>query len=337
MPATLSCVDPQLAGCGCQAGQLTWPQIDVLSLSDVHLVGHRCTLLDRRFRLISEHIGGTDNAIDCQLQSVDVWSAVVTCFANWPRRVPSAFSLGGPYAFNFFHWLTDCLPTLAGYEAILASGGERPALFVPPGLASWQIRSLELMGYPVGTYQEHSWTHTVVRRYYLTSWHKGFLYPEVPSPALIKWLKQRICSSPAFGLSPVERMIFVDRSESRRPIQNPQALAEVFSRRGFRIVRLEELPLDDQISLFVGARVVAGLHGAGFANLIFSEATWLFEISPTGQLQPCYRHLVHVLGGQYYLYQESAATQSDLPALSLDKLELELDRFLGRLSLHLGD
>lgn len=56
-------------------------------------------------------------------------------------------------------------------------------------------------------------------------------------------------------------------------------LESYFEKRGYQIVALEEISYEDQISLFMGAKKIAGTAGAGFANLhLCNPGTKLFEL-----------------------------------------------------------
>ena len=62
------------------------------------------------------------------------------------------------------------------------------------------------------------------------------------------------------------------------------------------------MPFEEQVSLFYGAEVVVGLHGAGFANIIFcNDKISLIEIMPNKTYQLEYfRNLSAGLGFNYF-------------------------------------
>lgn len=67
--------------------------------------------------------------------------------------------------FNYYHWVADCLPCIRSYESIT----KRPTLLLPAGLAAWQKRYLELLGYHKGSYEEYSEEHLPVDTLYIPS------------------------------------------------------------------------------------------------------------------------------------------------------------------------
>ena len=68
-----------------------------------------------------------------------------------------------------------------------------------------------------------------------------------------------------------------DRSDSTsnvkhlRSIQNEEEVKKFLSSAGFENVRLSDYSFQDQVSIFNKAEIIIGLHGAGFANTVFSR------------------------------------------------------------------
>ena len=73
------------------------------------------------------------------------------------------------------------------------------------------------------------------------------------------------------------KKIYIDRSDSTsnvkhlRSIQNEEEVKNFLSSVGFEIIRLSEYSFQDQVSIFNKADTIIGLHGAGFANTVFSR------------------------------------------------------------------
>jgi capsular polysaccharide biosynthesis protein len=80
------------------------------------------------------------------------------------------------------------------------------------------------------------------------------------------------------------RRIYISRSGARRRrITNEVELSAMFAQHGFDVVEAETLSVREQMATFAGASVVAGLHGAGLANLVFAPpGTTVVEIQPEG-------------------------------------------------------
>lgn len=70
---------------------------------------------------------------------------------------------------------------------------------------------------------------------------------------------------------------FIDRSDSEsdnqglRKIVNEFEVKKFLKKEGFEIIKLGSISFKEQVKLFFNSKVVAGLHGAGFANIIFCK------------------------------------------------------------------
>ena len=76
--------------------------------------------------------------------------------------------------------------------------------------------------------------------------------------------------------------MFIDRSDSKfihYQLYNNEEIIKKLKKKGFAIYKLSTLSILDQISLFNSSKLILGLHGAGFANIIFCKKnTKIFEI-----------------------------------------------------------
>ena len=80
--------------------------------------------------------------------------------------------------------------------------------------------------------------------------------------------------------------IYIDRSDSSvnkffRKIINEKEIIDFLISKNFKIVKLSEFSFLDQVCIFNNAKHIIGLHGAGFANVIFCKKnTNIVEIKP---------------------------------------------------------
>ena len=76
--------------------------------------------------------------------------------------------------------------------------------------------------------------------------------------------------------------VYIDRSDSKFShfkIYNQKSIIEYLRKKGFKTYKLSKLNIFKQIYLFNSAKVILGLHGAGFANLSFCKPkTKVYEI-----------------------------------------------------------
>lgn len=82
------------------------------------------------------------------------------------------------------------------------------------------------------------------------------------------------------GEASSERIYVSRRLATRRRILNEDQVLAVLEPEGFKTVYLEKLDFWQQAALFAGARKIVTLHGAGCANILFSEGADFLEIHP---------------------------------------------------------
>jgi hypothetical protein len=93
--------------------------------------------------------------------------------------------------------------------------------------------------------------------------------------------------------------LFVTRAPSlRRGISNHEEIEDVCRRFGFRVVDTATMSLAQQMELFSKAGYVAGIHGAGLANIIFRKNAPLRVLEV---FDPAYSNYLGYLGGTYFL------------------------------------
>jgi capsular polysaccharide biosynthesis protein len=85
-----------------------------------------------------------------------------------------------------------------------------------------------------------------------------------------------------------------------RPIQNSIEIEKIFANNGYHIVFLEDLTIFEQAKLFNSATIIAGLHGAGFTNLIFASSKLKVLELQNYAVVPTYYFISQQLGLDYY-------------------------------------
>jgi capsular polysaccharide biosynthesis protein len=185
---------------------------------------------------------------------------------------------------NWFHWVIDTLPTL--YQARFLPGDfAGHPLLVPAAAkdrANW-LSPLKIVaaGRDIVFVQNDHWLHIddLVRI-------EGVTRPN-PRP---------LCSSPRarvgvmaaplldyrnfvlaeLGLDSVRvapgRRLFIGRKPSASRSYNQEEVFAVAEGYGFESVFLEDLTFEDSIRAFREAEVIAGPHGAGWANMLFCNS-----------------------------------------------------------------
>jgi hypothetical protein len=96
------------------------------------------------------------------------------------------------------------------------------------------------------------------------------------------------------------RKIYISRKMGRK-MAKEELLVEGLVSRGFEIMCLEELGLSEQIRAFQEAAVIVGPHGAGHANIMWSQpGIHLIEVFNQNWMHPCYALLAEIKGIHYH-------------------------------------
>lgn len=305
-----------------------WPEMSLYRLRCAHLAGPRAVPLTTTRRIVSEHIGGREATILSQHDTLQVSRILFDCLHAPSRRIAVAYSISSPFAWNYFHWLTDCLPCLLAFEAI----PEPATLLLPDSLSHWHLESLALMGYCRTSWESYDGDHIEVDHLYLSTWPKDCRWQySPPHPFLLGNIRRRILASCKVSVEEHPEHVLIDRSRAaKRRIGNHQDIQRVFLQRGFVAVRLEDHTFSHQVSIFRSARCVAGVHGAGFTNLLFAERNpHVFEIFAQGDVHSFFPHLLDLVGGMHYGYVADSVTDG-LSMVDPDQLGRSLDYFLSQ-------
>jgi len=114
-----------------------------------------------------------------------------------------------------------------------------------------------------------------------------------------------------------QRRIYVSRklATARRVFNEDEVTATLHEFR-FQTVLLEQMSLKEQIKLFRESHVIAGPHGAGLANIVFSEPeTILVEfLHETGLYKvPIFSELSGMIAGKHVVLRSKPETNSQHP------------------------
>jgi capsular polysaccharide biosynthesis protein len=156
-------------------------------------------------------------------------------------------------------------------------------LLVNGPLTAFQLESLRILGVGEDRLLPLEYPSSVSVRHllYPSLCSSSFTPPHSFRPGVLAWLRESF--APLMRSERRERKIFISRGgeidRHRRRLLNHEEIAGIAQKHDFDIVSPEKLSFIDQIKLFAGASVIAGAHGAGFANMIFApKGTSLVEL-----------------------------------------------------------
>lgn len=96
--------------------------------------------------------------------------------------------------------------------------------------------------------------------------------------------------------------IFVSRRRSGRQLAHDEDLEGALERSGFSVVDMGDLDLVSQTSTFSSAMLVAGIHGAGLAGILFMDRDrQVVELSSGELFEGCYRRIAALTQLDYRL------------------------------------
>ena len=186
---------------------------------------------------------------------------------------------GGGGNNNYWHWLFDVLPRIALCNEII-NKDKIDFFLLPSNKRRFQKETLELL-YINENKQISSeiFRHIICDKLFVTA------HPVLRSSDATKdiqnipkwisnWLKETFLAKKSKILL---KKVYIDRSDSTsnvkhlRTIKNDEEVKQYLSSEGFEIIKLSEYSFEDQVSIFNTAETIIGLHGAGFANIVFSK------------------------------------------------------------------
>jgi len=124
--------------------------------------------------------------------------------------------------------------------------------------------------------------------------------------------------------------IFVSRRSgvrsAMRVIENEDLLMSALAAKGFRRYFLEDMSFEEQIELFYDAESVVAAHGAGLANLIFSENVKVVELHPSKLLIPNFHYICLSMGHSYSFWKGTRNHFNDAFTVDVERVKSLIDQ-----------
>ena len=200
---------------------------------------------------------------------------------------------GGGGNKNYWHWLFDVIPRLALSDEIIKKN-KIDFFLLPSNKTKFQKETLSLLGInEEKQLSSEKFRHLICDNLFVTS-HPVLISADATEAIqnipkwISNWLKQTFVFK---NDKKFFKKIYIDRSDSTsnvkhlRSIVNEEEVKNYLLSVGFKIVRLSEYSFKDQVLMFNAAETVVGLHGAGFANMVFSKpGTKIIELKQKSHL-----------------------------------------------------
>ena len=94
--------------------------------------------------------------------------------------------------------------------------------------------------------------------------------------------------------------VFISRADSaHRQSRYENDVQSVFESKGFKVVKLSEYSVAQQAVIMGSATEIAGVHGAGFVNMLWNPSCSIIEIYDSEHFNFCYSYLASLCGHNY--------------------------------------
>jgi len=189
---------------------------------------------------------------------------------------------GGGANTNYWHWLFDVLPKL--FLCNEAFNLNKVDYFLlPDHIKKFQIETLNYLDIPKNKrLSSKRYRHIKAKKLIITD--HPVVISEDPTKDIMnmpiwisKWLKTKFINQIIKNNNKKIEKIYIDRSDSKsnkpspRFISNEDEVKKYLFKNNFVSIKLHELDFIDQVQLFYNAKYIIGLHGGGFANIVFCK------------------------------------------------------------------
>lgn len=189
---------------------------------------------------------------------------------------------GGAGNDNYFHWLFDVLPRIKICEKVFDISKIDYFLF-PEIEKKFQTESLDKLKIPRNkrlsskNYRHITTDEIIITQHpYCINNDADVEIENIPI-WISQWLKSICLDKTLFSNNDYPKKIYIDRKDSTsnnkklRTIINEDEVKDLLKKYDFKIISLSDYSFEEQIRIINSAKVIVGLHGAGFANFCFCE------------------------------------------------------------------
>jgi len=187
---------------------------------------------------------------------------------------------GGAPKTNYWHWLFDSLPRFGLIEKIYNYKNFSNYL-VPSLKYPFQIDTLKYLGIDISRClgsdnHKHIYSNIVFATTHPYVFKDASYDIQHIPKWIILWLKKKFEHLVLYKKN-YPKKIYIDRSDSvtskmgYRTLENEEDIKKILKKKGFENIILSKLTFKDQINLFYNSKIIIGLHGSGFSNLVFCK------------------------------------------------------------------
>jgi|TARA_B110000881_G_scaffold208912_1_gene214546 hypothetical protein len=191
------------------------------------------------------------------------------------------FLTGGGGNTNYWHWMFDVLPRIKIYQDSIFSKKKIDYYLFPNLSTNFQKETLDLLDISINKRLSSEFYRHFYANQIIVPSHPYTLQndPELDSLKIPIWLSDFLKlnflnkSLQESKIKKFPKKIYISRKDatSLRYIINEKEVDNALKNKGFSNLTMSDYSFKDQVALFHNAEVVIGLHGAGFANIVFCK------------------------------------------------------------------
>ena len=199
---------------------------------------------------------------------------------------------GGAGNNNYWHWLLDVLPRIKIFSC-LDSLNNIDFFLAPSIKENFQRETLKALNIPLGkVISSQEYRHIkadmiiATDHPYVMDKNASVGIQNIPF-WIVDWLYLTFTKNLNLKELNFPKKFYIDRSDSKantkdlRKITNETEVKKILIEKNYKILNLSKFTFLDQVKLFYNADSIVGLHGGGFANLVFSKKnTKVLELRP---------------------------------------------------------
>ena len=214
-------------------------------------------------------------------------------------------------AYNFWHWMADCLPQVLTLEKYM--DGQPLTLLASDKLGGFQRETLSLMLRPSMTLEyvpANTWIKT--DRFVLPSYLSGRCNGYLPEDYYAEIRRRTLRGLGLEEAKHPDLRIYLSRSAAkRRRVANEAAVMHSLRRYGFIEVRPETLSMREQVNLFQRAEVIVSPHGAALGGMVFAPRAKILVLYPELHPGEYFYTMARRLGIEHYGLVHDAVCEED--------------------------
>ena len=189
---------------------------------------------------------------------------------------------GGGGNDKYWHWLFDVLPRLALCSKT-KSLTDIDYFLLPDHIKKFQVETLDYLEVPKNKrLSSEKFRHIKAQKLIVTD-HPVVITGDATNDIMnmpywiSQWLKDNFLREKIKKNKKKIKKIYIDRSDKitekkpQRLIANEAEIKKYLLKNNFILVKLHDIKFIDQVELFYNAECIVGLHGGGFANLVFCK------------------------------------------------------------------